>query len=720
MRTWLRVTCALIVGLSLLPSKAEARRKVVLVVMDGVTWEDCLCSRAPNLARLIREGAVGLMNTRTAGRPTREAAYLTLGAGARATADMSAEQAGWCGSADDAALLTLAGTFQARTRVSLAAGAVGCWAAPLLRTENKLQPYAAVPGLLGQALKAARRNVACLGNADVTGNPRRPAALIAMDSAGVVPLGFVGDVTARPDPDFPGGLRTDLAALHEAFHRLLGEADFVVVDLGDTGRLAAIGEWIAPDVYAARRREAIARADTFLGQVRQALDRSGDLLLVVTPASPEDPSQPPLTLTPIVLWGKAVRGGLVTSASTRTPGLVSNVDVAPTVLQWLGVGLPEGMTGRPISAMRVGAGEKMPRILRFEATQKVLEGLRMPVLHAVAYCMAAALAIAGIAALLEKRSPRWLCCAAKGGLVLLLAAVPAIIAAPVLGLQGATGHGVSIGAFLIGFLVLSFALRRLDLPVVLWGAAGAIALADVLLGGRLMQESLLGYSPAMGARFYGMGNECGGVVVAGSAAVGMALIGWRNSAATRAVLAAGLLGVCLVVGHPAIGANFGMAAATATSAGVALYLVWPARRPRLAAAVAVGAVILVAAAVIAVDLLLLGPAQSHIGRVFQGGPSAISEVAARKLAKNFMLLENSPWTWPLVAAASVVLALVISQPGGLVAALRQRSSLAAMLTAISAGGAAALLLNDSGVVPAALSLFFAAAALCYWVIYSEG
>ena len=57
---------------------APAAERVVLVLADGMSPQSVLLEDRPELARLIREGGVGLVNTRT-GRPqNRAAGYATL------------------------------------------------------------------------------------------------------------------------------------------------------------------------------------------------------------------------------------------------------------------------------------------------------------------------------------------------------------------------------------------------------------------------------------------------------------------------------------------------------------------------------------------------------------------------------------------------------------------------------------------------------------------
>src|SRR5262249_49510137 len=70
-------------------------------------------------------------------------------------------------------------------------------------------------------------------------------------------------------------------------------------------------------------------------------------------------------LTPIVFstFTKDGDSMVLTSATTRTPGLVANIDIAPTVLKWLGAEAPPEMTGHPIQiANRVNARALLSRM----------------------------------------------------------------------------------------------------------------------------------------------------------------------------------------------------------------------------------------------------------------------------------------------------------------------------------------------------------------------
>ena len=88
-------------------------------------------------------------------------------------------------------------------------------------------------------------------------------------------------------------------------------------------------------------REAAARAGRAraLGELLAAR-RPGDLVLVV-----QDPSRVRRRL--LAIGAAGLEGGTtLRSDSTRTDGLVAPTDLAPTVLERLGVPVPDDMTGR--------------------------------------------------------------------------------------------------------------------------------------------------------------------------------------------------------------------------------------------------------------------------------------------------------------------------------------------------------------------------------------
>lgn len=704
-------------------ARGRAKPVFVLLVADGVCWQDISGALAPNLHRLINDGAVGLMSGRVAGRNVSEAAYLSLGTGSRAVAEQSGAQIGWCGAADDAAIEALAGRFTSRAGVHLGPLQVGCWAIVAMARENAAQPYPARPGALGDALRAAGRIAACAGNADLKGQPRRLIAMIAMDSRGIVPLGLVGAELLRAAPESAAGIRTDFARLSQAAGGLLERGDFIALDLGDTGRLAALADWLGDDAYRDERRAALEAADAFVGRLARALAGQKARIMIVVPSGVQRAAGLRDALTPVALWGKGVQPGLLVSPTTRTPGLIANMDIAPTVLEFLGVAIPPEMMGRPARTTPRDEFNKIRDVERFAQTQAVIEQMRVPAMRGLAGFMAVAVGLALALALLGERRPAWLSWLARLMILVPMAFVPAAMLAANPAPRAIFDYVVIAGIITAVFWVLAAlsigTAQRWHWAAFLWGLAAALCVLDVALGGPWVRYSVFTYSVSQGARYYGLGNEAAGLALAGSIGFAARLVELRPSGFTRVAALLALLAVCAVILWPGLGANFGMGLAAAVGLAAATWLMWPPdSRKRVLVSVATLAVLAVLLAIVW-DLARGGAAESHVGRAFHGGFANLVAVGARKMVRNWILLQHSPWTWTLSVCGIALFILYLVRPGRVNQILGETSGLAVVAAGCAAGAAAALAFNDSGVIPAAFCLFFAAACVLLEALSGE-
>src|SRR5262249_12682371 len=81
--------------------------------------------------------------------------------------------------------------------------------------------------------------------------------------------------------------------------------------------------------------------------------RSADIL-IVSPYPPADDARHPDSwhrLPPVLALGPDFSAGLLTSATTRTPGLLANVDIAPTLLNLFHAPIPATMIGHPVQSL---------------------------------------------------------------------------------------------------------------------------------------------------------------------------------------------------------------------------------------------------------------------------------------------------------------------------------------------------------------------------------
>jgi hypothetical protein len=389
--------------------------------------------------------------------------------------------------------------------------------------------------------------------------------------------------------------------------------------------------------------------------------------------------------------------GLLTSDSTRLPGLVLTTDLAPTILERLGIAVPAEMSGNPVrtegepdgadvTALENRLGEVRPR--------------RGPVIGSTVLSWIA-LAL-GAMALFGARAAR----PALSMLALSAIYLPALLlgGAAVEPAEWVEALIVGIGAPLLAAATL--ALLRGYAAVATACAVTVFAYAvDVVAGSPLTSLSLMGPNPALGVRFFGIGNELEAtlapLVLLGA---GAGIAAWMPSADVRrdgGPAAAVAFGAACLVATAAFapgrfGADVGAAIVLAVGGGVAAAAVLKTARRRtlvLVLAAPVAALALLAAA----DLLLGGDAHLSRSVLEAGGLDEVGEVAERRLrlsAASFSKTFGSPF---LVAAAVLIVFGIAFRRRIASWFADSRPALAGFLGAIAAI-AVGTLANDSGVL----------------------
>ena len=457
------------------------------------------------------------------------------------------------------------------------------------------------------------------------------ARLVAMDSDGDVPLSYEGG-----DP---------LGNLESALN---DDAGFVAVDAGDPAQAAEF-------VEAARRADA-----------------------VVAIAAPNGPSETP-NLAPFALVRPGTEGGLLYSPTTRKEGFMTNADVAPTLLALLGVPVPPEMTGR-IAEARPGESESAELLQR--RLWFVVEG-GYRVWGVICVLWAGALAVGISRSGRSGASPVVLALAGLPAGALLAAAIPITGVLPVAALTALFAGGITALSWrLSGGFPGSLALVSL--------ATAGLVLLDAAAGGALERFSTIGYNPATGTRFYGVGNEYA-AVLAGGLTMGFGVLArWKRIPA--ALLAAVGAVAVLVLGLPTMGADVGGSLALGIGVGATVGLL----RGEMTRGVilwAAGGLALAAALFLASGLLF--PDVSHGSRAASGG-GGLGEILVRKLAMSVGNMVNPILLLMLAAGSAAIYAgwrrtrgtpLAAAMPGAVVAAaasgvLNDSSLIAALFTLV--------------------------------------
>lgn len=351
-------------------------------------------------------------------------------------------------------------------------------------------------------------------------------------------------------------------------------------------------------------------------------------------------------LAPAAIAGPGFAGEL-RSETTRTGGYVLSTDVAPTVLDHLGVEVPGAMSGAAIGS---GGERDVEALVALQSRLLEVAPRRRPVLG-TSLVLWLALALAPVLLL----GARW----ARLSLPVLgvtLAWLPVLLVAcaalaPPLLVEQLT---VAVGAPLAALLSIH-ALRprfgpRAAFAAFALGCAGSVALtaADMIAGSPFTSLSLLGPNPALGVRFFGIGNELEAVIGAmlplGSAAAVTALRPEDPRRAVAIVVAIATVAAVLVFAPGRFGAAVGTAIGFPAAAAALILAALGVTRRRVALVVAAPAVGLVV--LIAIDLLAGGSAHLTRSVLEAEGLDEIAEVAERRTrlaAASFRSFAESPF-----------------------------------------------------------------------------
>ncbi|MCX6361734.1 MAG: hypothetical protein NT029_18160 [Armatimonadetes bacterium] len=406
----------------------------------------------------------------------------------------------------------------------------------------------------------------------------------------------------------------------------------------------------------------------------------------------------------------AGKQGLLTSATTRTPGLISSLDVAPTILNRLGAPIPATMGGHAVNAEPASEPEAAVRRL------DVISYTGAQALWPMFLFTGGVLALFGLPALLLiRRNPGRAASLSVALEAFLLWPLSMVIGAPVWYALGAPAHIVGLTIVSLAVTVAAYALvralsdataageprllRRLTTCLLVSAAA---LLIDQLAGQPGMKVSPLVAGPIRGIRFYGIGNEPMGLL-AGSLALGAFLTGWGAR-----VWALPLLLTAAAIGWPTVGADAGGLIGAVACFGPSLAAM--AGR-RLTAASAVGwtmAGMAAAWGVSLADRALYGPQASHIGAAIrlgqETGAQAVWQIAARKVAMNLGIAAGGP----VVASVVIIAFAAVMATGPLRPALRELVARvprwAAAGPPLCLGAAVSCAFNDSGIVSALFML----------------
>ncbi|KEQ27966.1 hypothetical protein [Paenibacillus tyrfis] len=515
---------------------------VTVISIPGLSFMELLpewLDRLPALRKLATTGGLAAMNVRVPYKGL-ESVYATWGAGT--PADGKGGE-GWnrAERRDGQSALALVRRFAADGAEAAASSvSVLVPAYPSLKRENAEGTYLARPGLLGETLKRHGVRLGVWGNLDEPGGGtdrfKRPAPLMIMDGQGTVAAGDVGRGTLTADAAMPSAIRTDTERLVEEWRAFVtgrkawpaegtDRGTLAVMELGDWYRLYAEKAWYEPGRFVERKRAVLEQTDRLLSELTGEMEASGrrHVLWLVSPKVHSEAWKEKWQLTPVIRWSVATTEGiLMSSATTRRPGLVAAVDVAPSLLGEFGLARPEGMIGLPIVSAESGRDSRSPLAVLLNDMRQMANvyALRPTLLYGLAGYEVAVMLLGLITLWWAKptgRLRRWM-----RGLLFSVLLAPGVMLA--LGWAAYMNKLLLAGLALAAPLALGMlaAVGSREIPQLMrtlgWIGAGtgALILFDGYTGAEAMKRSVLGYDPIVGARYYGIGNEFMGVLLGAS------------------------------------------------------------------------------------------------------------------------------------------------------------------------------------------------------------
>ncbi|MDD3878454.1 MAG: hypothetical protein PHP26_00455 [Syntrophomonas sp.] len=698
--------------LALAAEKPE--KKAIILVMDYIDAADLCQADIPNLERLVARSGTALINIRTKSRLP-SSSYLSLAGGARVGSIPGAEFS--FNSHEE--VVELPNIYMYKDSPPRAGklyqlftgtppppeGLVNLYIEPLTKYAGKHNPSFS-PGQLGALAEDWGLKTAALGNSDTINSVDRNIVLLAMNEAGQVNEGDVSTSLLERDKLSLAGVRSQHQILLDKFDSSLKKADIIFVDLGDSSRVEKSRENCADEVLAQHRKNALERNDELLGRLLPRIDMQNTVLVILVPNPHKDMVLAGnFGLTPFIMHQPGNGAGLLSSATTRRSGLVNSSDFLPSILAFFNPDSPYQSSSIKTIPTKDNSLEKLERDLGFFVR---LRASRSP-LH-YSFIALALLSIMIVACLACNKRTKW----KPFGVFLLYTSLSIPVIFMFLSFSAYSSIGWSIIIALLASMVLALFIKFVsrvpaDALLILTAVVALLTLVDGLRGSPLMLLSPLGSDAIAGGRFYGIGNDYMGILIASSVvALSLLLAKLRLSPSGKMLIALpSLLLVSFTIGHPSYGANVGgLITALVTTGVFTMYML--EHRLQLKQLLAIGALAVLGVLIMAFLDGWLNPSPSHAGKtiilLISNDPSVFLSIIRTKLSILGSTVYHSGWS--IVLLLDIIVLGFIWQKEAIKGLKQERPEVAQIINTLLIAAATVFIVNDTGVIAAAFILFY--------------
>ncbi|MCD5413865.1 MAG: hypothetical protein LR001_02530 [Clostridiales bacterium] len=255
-----------------------------------------------------------------------------------------------------------------------------------------------------------------------------------------------------------------------------------------------------------------------------------------------------------------------------------------------------------------------------------------------------------------------------------------------------------------------------------------LLIADILTGLGLTTNSILGYVLIIGARYYGIGNEFSGILIAATLIVATSFLealkktnNSNSQARARGMLVVVVLFVIVVItlGFPSFGANVG---ATITACSAFLYVVFKLNNVEMNVKTIFLIFLLTALGIgifLCFDYFVLDR-RSHLAASFEhillNGLQVAYQIIRRKIATNLRIIGITVWS-RLLLIALLIMGVLLYRPMGVARnILTKYPYMAIGWSGILVSCVVGFMFNDSGVVIASTSVIFLSTSVLYLIV----
>ncbi len=694
-------------------AEAAEQGKVYLLVIDKLQLSDIDPATMPTLHALVEKGTIGVASNRTLKGHGSQDTSITLGAGNLAR---SYGQDFIAYNTEETVTnrgMTAGGLYSGLTGYPADKYSCVMVNLPEILAGMQKEKVTTVPGALGEILAQNHLTVCVLGNGDLTDDLSRNAIAIAMDAKGGVPLGDVSRETNIGNTGSFLSLETNYEAMKNKLAKYEKEADLIVIDLSDLARLES-ADVAFPEVLARERLNRLKKIDNFIAYTAEQMQKDKDQMWVVGPSPSRIQIEAKNNFTPVIVYGKGIQHGYLTSAATKRDYIIANTDIAPGIADFFGIkNYGVSMIGRP--PISVSSNEDtFSMIGQISNSAAQVNRLRAPIVTTYVVIIILVIILILISIFMVHKLVHFF-----ESLLVALVAAPLILL--FLGKLAFPMDWMYIAAAILLTIFLTAAVQKIFRGN---GFRAFLALAlcmlvavnlDLFTGGSLIQSSVLGYDPMAGARYYGVGNEYMGMLIGGSIVIAAALYERIQKRWLLLAIAVFFAFESFVIAAPTIGANSDGFLTAPFAFMVSLVLLGDMRiRPRILFGIA-AVVILAILGFSYYDVHRPVELQSHVGRavsqIMQGGWQQALIIVTRKLAMNLKLIRYTAWSRVFIAFLLVLPVLLIRPVGAMKEFRQEHPYLVKGFGGIIAGALVALLVNDSGIVAASTTSIYLAVPL---------